>query len=138
VTATYEFLEHTADVGIGAAGDRLEEVFEAAAEGLAELLDARSEADGERRELLVEAPDRGALLVGWLDELLYLHETQGVAFAGFHVEEVSDDQVRASVAVAPAGDREREGVAIKAATFHDLEVRPLPDGSWRARVYLDV
>lgn len=138
MTGTYEILEHTADVGIGATGGTLEELFEAAADGLIELLDARSQAEGERRELLVDAPDREALLVGWLDELLYLHEAHGLAYTRFDVHSVSDDQVSASVTVAPGGDEEREGVAIKAATFHGLEVSPQADGTWRARVYLDV
>ena len=92
----------------------------------------------EPREVAIEAPDREALLVGWLDELLYLHEAQGLAFAGFDVHSVSGDQVSATVRTTPAGERKREGLAIKAATFHRPRGEPAARRSWRGRVYLDV
>jgi SHS2 domain-containing protein len=138
VTGRYEILEHTADVGIQAEGQSLEEVYAAAGEGVAHLLDAWFPGEGEPREVYVEGDDRGALLVAWLDELLYLNEVLGLVFGGIDVLSVDERELRATVRAGPAGDREVEGVAIKAATFHRLDVSPLPDGSWRATVYLDV
>jgi SHS2 domain-containing protein len=137
VTGRYEILEHTADVGIAAAGETLEEVFEAAGEALAGLLDAWFPGEGEPRDATVEAPDQEALLVGWLDELLYLHEAHDLVFGGFAVRDVSAGTLRASVTAASRGDRVLEGVGVKAATYHDIEVAEHPDG-WRTRVYLDV
>jgi SHS2 domain-containing protein len=138
VTGRYEILEHTADVGIEATGASPEEVFEAAARGLAELLGAWFPGEGQPRPVVVEASDRDALLVAWLDELLYLREAHDLVFGGFAVPSLSEGDLEATVRAGPAGEREVEGVGIKAATFHRLEVSPQPDGSWRGRVYLDV
>jgi SHS2 domain-containing protein len=138
VNGRYEILEHTADVGIEATGATLEEVFEASAEGLAGLLGAWVPGEGEPRDVIVEASDRGALLVAWLDEILYLREAKDLLFGGFDVQGVSEGELEATVRGAPARGREIEGTGIKAATFHRLEVSRQPDGTWRGRVYLDV
>jgi SHS2 domain-containing protein len=138
VSGRYEILEHTADVGIEATGATLEEVFEASAEGLAGLLGAWVPGEGEPRDVMVEASDPGALLVAWLDEILYLREAKDLLFGGFDVQGVSEGELEATVRAAPAAGREVEGTGIKAATFHRLEVSRQPDGAWRGRVYLDV
>jgi SHS2 domain-containing protein len=135
---SFEILEHTADVGVEAAGDTCEEAFEAAAQGVAVLLGAWFPEEGEERDVLVEAPDREALLVGWIDELLFLHESRDVVFGGFTVRRVDDGELDGSARTAPTGNRALEGTAIKAATFHRLRVAQKQDGTWRARVYLDV
>jgi SHS2 domain-containing protein len=138
VSGRYEILEHTADVGIEATGATLEEVFEASAEGLAALLGAWVPGEGEPRDVIVEASDRGALLVGWLDEILYLREAKDLLFGGFDVQGITEGELEATVTAAPASGREIEGTGVKAATFHRLEVSRRPDGTWRGRVYLDV
>jgi protein archease len=138
VPPRFEILEHTADVGIEATGDSCEEAFAAAAEGLATILGAWFPGTGELREVIVEAPDREALLVGWLDELIYLHEAEDLVFGGFDVRTVGERELAAAVRARLAAGREVEGTGVKAATFHRLEVAQRPDGSWVARVYLDV
>ena len=51
----YEFLEHTADIGIRASGDTPEEAFGAAAEALAEILGVWFPGEGEERTVVIEA-----------------------------------------------------------------------------------
>jgi SHS2 domain-containing protein len=138
VSRRFEILEHTADVGIDATGDTCEEAFAAAAEGLAVLLGAWVPGRGDPREVMIEAPDREALLVGWLDELIYLHEAQDLVFGGFDIRTAGDRELAAAVRTAPAEGRRPEGTAIKAATYHRLRVARRSDGTWGARVYLDV
>ena len=137
MTRGYEILEHTADVGIRARGSTLEEAFASAAEGLAELMGAWFPDQGHERPMEVRAADRAALLVVWMDELLYLHEAEDVVFGGFEVDGVGDRRLRARVLVAARGDRQLEDVGIKAATYHRLRVNPDGEG-WLAQVYLDV
>ena len=138
MTGLFEILEHTADVGIEASGASCEEAFAAAAEGLATLLGAWFPGEGAPRDVLVEAPDREALLVAWLDELLFLHEAEEVVFGGFDIHRVGEGDLDASVLAAPAAGRALEGNAIKAATFHRLRVASEAGGACRVRVYLDV
>lgn len=134
---TYELLEHTADVGIRASGPRLEDVFEATARAVAEILGAWFPGEGEPTAARIEAPDREALLVAWVDELLYLFETRDAVFGGFEVPRIGETDLEAEVLLAPIGERELAGQHVKAATYHRLRLAP-EDGSWVGRIYLDV
>jgi SHS2 domain-containing protein len=137
MSRSYELLEHTADVGILARGETCEEAFEAAAEGLAEILGVWVPGEGEERELRIEAPDTEALLVAWLDELLYLAETADAVFGGFRVERLGKRELLARASLAPRAGRELDRQHVKAATYHRLRVGA-GEGGCEARVYLDV
>lgn len=137
MTRRFEVLEHTADVGLRLHGDSLEEVFRAAGEGFASLQDAWFPGDGDAREVRVLADDREGLLVTWIDELLYLQEAEDVVFGGFDIDYLAEHELRASVTMAPRGDRELEGVGVKATTYHRVAFDEAESG-WSAEVYLDV
>jgi SHS2 domain-containing protein len=144
----FELLEHTADIGIRARGASLEEVFEHATEGLAEVLgalrpDGSGEAGpgeagpGEAVAVEVSAGDPGGLLVDWLNEVLWLREVRQAVVRGVRVERVGDGTASGEVVLA-AGGPEPDGTLVKAATYHRLRVEPDPGGGWLAEVYLDV
>jgi SHS2 domain-containing protein len=137
MTDRFEILEHTADIGLRARAATREEVFEALGEGVATLQGAWFPDGGAERRVEVEAMDSAALLVSWLDELLYLHEAEDAVFAGVVVDRVDDTTVAARVWLVPRGDRELEGVGVKAATYHRVRLSRDPDG-WAGQVYLDV
>jgi SHS2 domain-containing protein len=137
LTARFEILEHTADVGLRLSGDTLEEVFQAAGEGFATMQGAWFPGVGEERELEVRAVDNAGLLVAWLDELLYLQEAEDAVFGGFHVNRVADGSLTAVVRIAPRAERELEAIGVKAATYHRLRLERGGEG-WSADVYLDV
>jgi len=86
------------------------------------------------REVAVSGVDRETLLVNWLNELLYLQETQHETYSRFEIMEISDTHLRARVHGRPHG---HEGRLIKAVTFHDLEVRR-SEGGWEATIVMDV
>lgn len=136
MTGSFELLEHTADIGIRATGDTLEDAFAAAAEALASILGVWFPGEGESRVVRVEGRDPEALLVAWLDEVLYLREAEDAVFGGFEVRSIGDE-LEAVVRLAPEAGRRIEGQDVKAATYHRLEVRRGPEGA-EARVYLDV
>jgi SHS2 domain-containing protein len=138
VTGRFEVLEHTADVGLRLTGSSPAEIFEAAGEGLATLLGAWLPGGGTEQLVETTAPDRAALLAAWIDELLFVHESEDVVFTGFDVELTEETQLTVRVLVAPKGDRELEGVGIKAATYHRLRFERGPDGTWFAEIYVDV
>lgn len=138
MTSSFEILEHTADVGLKGRGRTLEEAFAGVGEGLATLLGTWFPGEGKERGVLVEARDLESLLAAWVDELVYVHETEDVVFGGFRVQRVSEQGLGAQVRVAPRGARNLEGIGVKAATYHRLQVGQAADGSWFARIYLDV
>jgi SHS2 domain-containing protein len=144
--AGFELLEHTADVGIRARGATLEEAFEQATLGLAEVLGALAPGPGEAVAVAVSAPDPGGLLVDWLNEVLWLRETRDAWLAGVQVDRVGEGAAVGSVSLTsrgPAGeggsgDPAPDGTFVKAVTYHRLRVEPDPAGGWLIEVYLDV
>lgn len=119
----YEFIEHTADIGIKAYGKSLEESFANAATGMFNVMTDVSKVEpiGEY-EVRVKSDNLENLLVDWLGELLFLHETQDVLLSEFDVklENLSlEAKVRGETI-----DREKHELRddVKAVTYHMLEV----------------
>jgi SHS2 domain-containing protein len=137
--ADFEILEHTADIGLRAQGQTLEELFETAAWGLAAILDRSSSRPNERatgHRVELESGDREGLLVAWMDELLYLLQERDACLAGVIVRTVEPTRLGAEARVVPCA-RPPEGTDLKAATYHQLAIGR--DGeAFRATVYFDV
>lgn len=134
----FEILEHTADVGLVAYGSDLKEAFANAATGLFSLIAELDEVE-ERVSYPVEvqAPDEEALLVAWLNELIYLFETEHVVFRRFEVRELAAGRLEAEVYGEPFDpSRHQLKTGVKGATYHMLEVSRA-DGC-RVQVILDV
>jgi SHS2 domain-containing protein len=131
----FEILEHTADVGLRATGVTLEEVFEQATLGLADIIGIRGNAGGTVVPVDLTGSDIAGLLVDWLSEFLWLHETRSAALVSVQVQKVTDDRVHGWIELAPLG--EATGVQVKAVTYHQLAVEREP-GGWRATVFFDV
>jgi len=134
--AGYQIIEHTADLGVRAWGPTLEAAFEQAAWALVDLLDIRSTGEGTRRRLTLSGADAGSLLVDFLNELVFLCETEEVAVSDVTVRRVSDSELDAELSLGPLTSRS-EGVVVKAATYHRLRVAR-DDGHVEVRVFLDV
>ena len=134
----FEFMEHTADVGVLASGDTLADVFVQAALGMVSFMSTlESIQEREVREVEVTAPDREALLVAWLNELVYLFGVEGLLFRRFEVLELDDTRLRARCHGERLDQRRHRITAeVKSATYHMLEVKK--NDSWHARVILDI
>ncbi len=138
-------IEHTADLAVEMVAPSLERLFETGAQALAGVLlgleagSAGVESGGgaEWRKLVLEAPDREALLVDWLRELLFVQMTEGLVLTAAEVMGLDGGRLTARAAFAqPAPQRpvERE---LKGVTYHDLVVERRGDG-WFARVVFDL
>ncbi|HXI03087.1 MAG TPA: archease [Candidatus Saccharimonadales bacterium] len=141
----YRQIDHTGDIGIDAEAPDEASLFAVCARALFDIL-AGEDAPIEGRESLrirVEAPDRQRLLVGWLRELLYLHETEGWLFRGFspRIQSAADGSITllgtaSGERIDPARHRiERE---VKAVTYHQIAAERGPEGRWTARVIFDI
>ena len=137
------FLEHTADVGLEISADTLPDVFRAAAAGMFELLVGakalrkleRGTAVGEIRALALQSEDVGQLLVDWLRELLYWHDSAGLCAHRAEFDTLTETQLESTVHCArypSAPLREIKGV-----TYHQLQVERRGE-CWYARVIFDV
>ena len=89
------------------------------------------------RELVLKAPDRAALFVDWLRELLFIQVSEQLLFNTAEIAELDETGLVARVAFRhPLGDAEvvRE---LKGVTYHDLELVRRGDG-WFARIVFDL
>jgi SHS2 domain-containing protein len=133
----FEILEHTADVGILATGNTIEEVFHQATLGLADIMGISRPGEGSRVVVEVAGDDLGSLLVDWLSEVLWLHDSRDALLTNVEVLSVQNGRAVGAVALAPRGDADVAGTQVKAITYHQLAVEEGPDG-WTARVFVDV
>jgi len=135
----YRPLEHTADLGWRIWGGSLEKLYANAAGALvATITDRRRLRSREVREVTVAAPDREALLVAWLNHLLYLYDIDGFLGREFQILRLTPESLTARILGEIFDpDRHPGKTAVKAATYHQLEVIPWGEG-WRATVILDL
>jgi len=138
-----ETLSHTADEGfVTVARDRAD-LLAAAAECMGALIvDARS-VEAARAVPLEVAVDEGAgddeRMFAWLAEVLYHLDGGRLALRRAVVFEDGETAVRGCLLGDDLDDtRQTVRTALKAVTWHALEVGPLADGTWRAQVVVDV
>jgi SHS2 domain-containing protein len=129
---SYRWVDHTAEVELHIDAATPELVFKDALGAFAELVGAVS---GPSDTIIVqlEAPDRGALLVQWIEELIFEAETEGFVPEAAHILHLSAKAVSAEL----IGRRGNPRPLVKAVTYHGLEFEPAGEG-WRAKVVLDV
>ena len=121
----YEEIEHTADVAIRAYGASLNELFANAAEGMFSLIaDLEAVKPIGEIEVRVSAEDTPTLLLRWLAELLYVHETQRLLFSRFEVEVSGTSLLGRARGEAIDKARHELKLVIKAVTRHRLTVDP--------------
>lgn len=154
----FEILEHTADIGLRARGRTLEELFENAAWGLAEILDRRAAMKTELKDSdqlregwdfsgVMASADIDALLVDFLNEVLWYLELEPPprCLGAIRVYRAGPPQLADAALGAEIEYQVRltechqapEGTELKAATYHQLAIRQTSDG-FEATVYFDV
>jgi SHS2 domain-containing protein len=129
----YHEIEHSGDCGIRVWADDLAALFADAAQGLYSLCGTRLGV-GHRigRQLSLQADDIEGLLVAFLSELLYLQESERLAFQELDLE-VQEHRLtgtmlgRAVISV---------GQPLKAVTFHGLRIQR-SDSQYSCEVIFD-
>jgi SHS2 domain-containing protein len=117
--AGHRELEHTADWELEVWGFDMPALFGEAARGMYELMGVEiSEESRCHQQLELLADDREQLLVSFLGELLFLAETEDLAFDGFLLQ-VDGTSLLARLEGGSILSRSKE---IKAVTYHRLEI----------------
>ena len=136
---SWETFEHEADVGLLVRGRDGRELFANAGLALFDLVcDVERVEERERYAIEGEADGVEALFVGWLNELVYLFEGEGVVCRRFDFPRWSETGYRAEAFGEPVDpERHEPRDLVKAATYHGLSVARRANG-YEARVILDV
>jgi SHS2 domain-containing protein len=127
-------VDHTAELELEIEAPTEEAVFADALAALGELLSGEQRrGPDERHQISVEAEDRPALLAAWMEELVFLAETDGFEPGAVETLELGPGSAQATV----SGRVGRPPPLVKAITYHRLSFAASADG-YRATVVLDV
>ena len=136
----YEYLEHTADMGLLVRGKDLSELLKNAAQGLFETIAVVETVDAVASiKIHLTADSVEELFVTWLDELIFRHETEEIFFKSSDIHQCSETEISATVYGESTNFNKHEVYTeIKSVTYHQLEVLQKADGSWQAQVIFDL
>src|SRR5262245_30607082 len=132
----YEVFEHTADLGLRVRAASVSELFAEAGQALFSVLvaDLGSVRPVTSCTIELDSDDYEYLLFDWLNELLYLFETQHWLFVEFDVR-VEPGHLNAVCRGEPV-DRQLHHLdhEVKAITYHGLTCGQEPSGEWTEEV----
>ena len=120
----FEFIEHTADMGLVAHGRTLAEAFANAAYGMFSIIAGlKTVKETESRTLEISEDGYEALLFEWLNSLLYFFDVETLLLKRFDIIYLDKNRLKA-VCYGEKYDssRHRLQTGVKAATYHMLKV----------------
>ena len=120
----FQFIEHTADIGLIAYGLSLSEAFANAAYGLFSIIaELKTVKEIESRQLELSEEDSEALLFEWLNRLIYLFDVEMLLFKRFDIIDFDGCGLKASCYGEKYDpSRHHLKMGVKAATYHMLKV----------------
>ncbi len=143
----WELFAHEADIGVRGTGATLAEAFAGAATALtATICDPEKvmrsgihkDGAGETAQFECSAPDAELLLMDWLNALIFEMATRRLLFSRFAVS-IEGKRLKATAWGETIDVRRHQPAAeVKGATFCELAVRQIADGSWLAQCVVDV
>lgn len=135
----FKILEHPSETGVQAFGGNYSEALRNAALGLAHIIAPEiRRGDFAKRIVEAEAETREQLVVRWLQEFIFLFDTECFLPEGFEEASITDTSARAVCkGVIISRGAETSGVEVKAVTYHQLDVS-MKDENCTIQVYFDI
>jgi len=133
------YIEHPSDVGFEVYGGTLEELYANAAIAMYSLMtDIDEIEETDEREIKINAEDLYSLMFDWLDELIFLFESESLVLKKF---DIAVNETNFSICGNCKGGRfdpskHESGIIIKAVTYNMMQIKK--NEIWSARVVLDV
>ncbi len=120
----FEIIDHTADVGIIAYGADIRQAFANAARAMFSLITELDEVEEViYRDIELTAPDQESLIVKWLNEFIYLFDTENIIFKRFDITKLNRTQLKArGYGEKVNSSKHQLKTGIKAATYHMLKI----------------
>jgi SHS2 domain-containing protein len=134
----HEVFEHTADLGLRVRAATLNDVFCEAATGLfATIVDLDGVRPAQERAFRIEGTEPDYLLFDWLNELLFVFDSEHLLFCEFDVW-IDQAGLSARARGEPLDEaRHTLDHEVKAITYHGLKVEQQGD-QWLAEVIVDI
>ncbi len=134
-----KYIEHPSDVGFETYGDTLEELFaNAAIAAYSFMTDVDAIEEEVEREVAIKSEDLYSLMFDWLDEMIFLFESESLVMKKFDID--VDSSNFSIIGKCRGGKfdpvKHESGIIIKAVTYNMMEIKK--NEAWHARVVLDV
>jgi SHS2 domain-containing protein len=130
----YKFLEHTADIMFEAYGKDYPEALENAAKAMFSVFGTAKEE--EMASFAVTAHNLEELTVQALADVLAYMDTHEIVFSRMKVKKFDLKGMHLDLEL--FGEKKRPRDAVKAVTYHELQVKEEKKGEWVIRILLDV
>ena len=136
---SFEFISHTADVRLKVSGESLPKLFNAALEGMNELLkpgfcNQRARLDVEH-EVEISAPDTTVLLIDFLSEALTLSNIHRVIHCDLVIRKMCDHELSGLLRGRKTEDFSND---VKAVTYHEADVCLNEFGNFESVIIFDI
>jgi len=134
-----KYIEHPSDVGFEVYGDTLEELYANAAIAMYSLMTDIDEIEANvERAIELKAEDFQSLMFDWLDELIFLFDSESLVMKKF---DIAVNETNFSICGNCKGGKydpstHVSGIIIKAVTYNMMQIKK--NEIWEARVILDV
>ncbi len=135
----YEFINHTADLGIKLREESLTRLFASAGYALFDIILQISQVQPKKSlDIHVSGEEIESILVDWLRELLFKFNMDRWVLKEFDIRKIDKSGLQA-VVKGEIFDPSRHSLKteIKAVTYHGLEVNRKNDG-WEAQIIFDI
>jgi len=132
-----KYIEHSSDVGFEVDGSNLEELFSNAAIAMYGLMtDLEGIEPTVKREIDIQSEDLESLMFDWIDELIFIFESDQIIFSRFELQIKNFHLSGRCIGERFDPKKHEAGIIIKAVTYHMMEIKR--NGSWKAKVIVDV
>lgn len=140
----YKYLEHTADIKFQAFGKTLEEVFENSALAMFNSMSEDKIKTEEKKEIEVEGKDLESLMYNFLEELLFLFDSEGFFLSKVKKIKIKEEKEKYFLeSLVLGGNVEKDEIEIhidiKAVTYNDMFIKfDEKKKVWISQVVVDV
>ena len=134
----FEYFDVTADIGLIAYGNNLNEAFENAGLAIFNIISDTKDIKPVREiSFEITSEDEVSLLYDYLEELLFYHEIEFMLFSEFHVKIDENLHLKATIKGEEINwDKHDRKTEIKAITYHQMSVSKTDHVELRAIVDL--
>lgn len=137
ITSGFEEVSHTADLEIKVWGKDMPQIFMSAAAGMFHLSGIEDQEEGfsaVKQNISLDAMDYEGLLILFLEELLYRLTEDYMMYEIEKISITEEFSLKAQIKGCQIRSYQRD---IKAVTYHNLNIRPTPEG-YEANIVFDI
>ncbi len=123
---SYQIIDHTADIGIKITAPTLECLFIDSALAMFDIIGYSVKGVDQKVEISLKSNSIEDLLHDFLSELLYIYETDNIAFSRIKIKKLLKNSLSVTV-YGEIVEQEQAKTEIKAVTYHRLKIEKNED-----------